>query len=160
MDRLLGAWRIYRAARQAMLRVCGREDSNHDPLSKFAEALAAAHLGGQLAENPAQPGWDVALPTGENVQVKCLANSAEHNWTNGIRIAFPHDPTVTQFCLLVVIDLEPKHLLIFRRGELEALAHNPGLNYTDGFNFGAGSYRQIINAPNHFEAVEVVPIPA
>ncbi|MHB2021537.1 MAG: hypothetical protein ACYCW6_31790 [Candidatus Xenobia bacterium] len=47
---LLKALREYRVARQTLLRALGCSISNRDPLAEFAERLAAAVLGGTLAD--------------------------------------------------------------------------------------------------------------
>jgi hypothetical protein len=82
---LLAALEEYRRARERLLSVLGPRMSNRDPLAEFAEHFVAALMGGRLAENPVQAYWDIELPDGAKVQVKCLTNSADPGskaWAN------------------------------------------------------------------------------
>lgn len=87
---LLRALRDYRTARRALLEVLGCTASNRDPLAEFAERLAAVLLGGTMAKNRVQRGWDVMTPTGRRVQVRYLANPSGE-WVNGHQVDFRGD---------------------------------------------------------------------
>jgi hypothetical protein len=74
VDDLLEALGAYRAARTVILDVLGIPSSNRDPLAEFSERIVAALLGGVLAPNRVQTGYDITLTDGRTVQVKYLAN--------------------------------------------------------------------------------------
>lgn len=77
-EHLRGAFDAYARARQKLLETIGVSGSNRDPLAEFSERLVAALLGGELATNRVQRGWDV-LADGRHVQVKYLANWSMHS---------------------------------------------------------------------------------
>jgi len=77
LEELCRIVRVYREARKLLLWACGRERSNREPFGELGEAVTAVVLGGQMAENPVQPHWDVAIPDGKGeayVQARCLLN--------------------------------------------------------------------------------------
>ena len=77
---LRDAFERYARGRAELLEAIGVTSSNRDPLAEFSERLIAALLGGSLATNRVQPGWDVQA--GERqVQVKYLANGPDA-WVN------------------------------------------------------------------------------
>ncbi|MGH4013862.1 MAG: hypothetical protein ACRDSL_08010 [Pseudonocardiaceae bacterium] len=77
---LVAALEEYRHARERLLVVLGHS-SNRDPLAEMAEHLVTALIGGTLARNRVQKGWDIELPDGAKAQVKYLAN-ASGPWIN------------------------------------------------------------------------------
>lgn len=93
---------VYRDARLNLLRTIGVPVSNRDPLSEFAEQFVAALMGGTLASNRVQRGWDVELPDGAKVQVKYLANTAGTVWVNEHLVV--RDPDVDWHALVIIED--------------------------------------------------------
>lgn len=79
---LLTALAEYRPARLRLLGSLGLAASNRDPLAEFSEHLVHALLGGKLASNRVQKGYDLILTDGRLVQVRYLANPAGSTWVN------------------------------------------------------------------------------
>ncbi len=110
---LVEALERYREARLKLLGVLGLPLSNREPLTQWSEHLVAAVLGGQLAENPVQPDWDVTTSAGEKVQVRSLTNKAglPGAWVNEHRVVIP--PGVHRYALVIFEGLHPLTVLIF-----------------------------------------------
>jgi hypothetical protein len=68
---LLGDW----AAIMRELRLREIIRTNNNPVGDIAEAIVAAHYGGERGSF-SQAGWDVRTPDGENIQVKALRQTA------------------------------------------------------------------------------------
>lgn len=110
VDDLLEALRPYRAARTMILDVLGIPSSNRDPLAEFSERFVAALLGGALAPNRVQAGYDVTLSDGRTVQVKYLANPAGP-WVNEHHVRSL--PGVDQYAVVIFEAFELKAVLVF-----------------------------------------------
>ncbi len=100
----------YRPARLRLVGILGLAASNRDPLAEFSEHLVHALLGGKLAGNRVQKGYDLTLTDGRPVQVRYRANPAGSTWANEhrIRCATDFDPyalalyeSFTAACVLV-----------------------------------------------------------
>ena len=109
-DDLLAALRQYRMARLALLSAIGTDGSNRDPLAEFAERIAHAQLGGTLASNRVQKGWDFLDPEGRTVQVRYVANPAG-TWVNEPLVDFRGG--CERFALVVYEALHARALVVF-----------------------------------------------
>jgi hypothetical protein len=96
---LLSALAESRDARQRLLEILGRRQSNRDPLAEFAEHFVAALTGGSVAASPVQAGWDIQLADGGKVQVKYLANTTPGTgaWVNEHVVRRPLEWTGTRW---------------------------------------------------------------
>lgn len=81
LPNLIVALGTYRAAREKFLVALGCDSSNRDPFAEFAEHVALAIIGGNLAQSRVQKGWDLTDGDGQRVQVRYLANPASR-WVN------------------------------------------------------------------------------
>lgn len=147
---LLAALRIYRTARQELLAALGCHSSNRDPLAEFAERIAHAILGGQLAASRTQKGYDLVSERGEKVQVKYLANSGE-SWVNEHEVKFTED--VDRYALLIVEDLDAKALVVFSKTGLQRVCTLLGKRHPNQdrtLQFGRRNYLAIAAAPETF----------
>ncbi len=113
ISELVEALERYREARLKLLGVLRLPLSNREPLTQWSEHLVAALLGGQVAESPVQPGWDVTTPAGEKVQVRSLTNKAglPGAWVNEHRVVIPSG--VHRYALVVFEGLRPVTVLMF-----------------------------------------------
>jgi hypothetical protein len=89
-EELREAFARYAQGRAELLEALGIESSNRDPLAEFSERIVAALLGGELASNRVQRGWDV-MADGHHVQVKYLANPGNEVWVNEHHIVVTAD---------------------------------------------------------------------
>lgn len=152
---LLDALRLYRTARQAFLAALGCAASNRDPLAEFAERLAHAVLGGQVATSKVQKGWDLTTDEGKTVQVRYLANPAG-TWVNEHLVDF-RSP-VDLYALLVVEALDAKTLLVFERGSLADVAASLGKRHPNQdvtIQFTRRNYLQILDSEEAFRSLGV-----
>jgi len=143
----------YVCARRRLLDAIARPRSNRDPFAEWAEWLAAEVMHGTRAINPVQTGYDVELPDGVRVQVKYLANTSDGNWRNGHEVRFPEDPSVLLYALLVVLDLEPVHLLVFHRARLADLydrLHKRHADQGQRLSLTKANYHKIAGNPEQF----------
>ena len=118
--------------------------------------MTAAVLNGVRADNPVQKGWDVKLRSGKTVQAKYLANPADGPWKNWRHITFSGEEPADYYALLVVLDLSPVHLLIFRRGSLRRLYDKLAKRHADKgerLNFTQTNYEQITEKPDDFKGL-------
>lgn len=151
---LLKSWSAYRDARLSLLGDLGIPQSCRDPLSEFAEQLVAALVGGTLADNRVQKGWDVREPNGDTIQVKYLANAAHGSWVNWHTI----EPTEHQdwWALVIFLDLMPKAVYLFPSADLtpicQALGKRHG-NQDTTLQFTKNNHRDISADPKRFEAL-------
>lgn len=93
-----------------ILQVLGIPSSNRDPLAEFSERFVAGLLGGALAPNRVQAGYDVTLRDGRRVQVKYLANSTGP-WVNEHHVRSLAD--VDHYTLVIYEAFELKAVLVF-----------------------------------------------
>lgn len=101
---LRDAFERYARGRAELLEAIGVTGSNRDPLAEFSERLIAALLGGTLAENRMQRGWDVKVGK-RQVQVKYLANGTDA-WVNEHQIQVTremHDYAIVFFEALLPV---------------------------------------------------------
>ena len=110
---LVRRYEKYRLARATFLRKLGTFESQREPRVEFAEHLVAAFVGGKLAADRNQPGWDVVGPNGERIQVRTLSNHWGNYWKNDHTVDFRGD---CDRYALVVFDVHQLHsLFIFPR---------------------------------------------
>lgn len=110
VDDLIDALQAYRTARTVILDVLEIPSSNRDPMAEFSERFVAALLGGALAPNRVQAGYDVTLEDGGTVQVKYLANPAGP-WVNEHHVRSLAG--VDQYALVIFEAFELKAVLVF-----------------------------------------------
>lgn len=127
-ERLLGALRQYRAARQVFLGALGIGASNRDPLAEFAELITCAELGGTMATSRVQKGWDLLDPDGKTVQVRYVANSAG-TWVNEPLIDFSGG--CDRFALVVYEALDVRALLVFSAPRIAEVCTRLGKRHRD-----------------------------
>ncbi len=127
-ERLLGALRLYRAARQVFLGALGIAASNRDPLAEFAELIACAELGGTMATSRVQKGWDLVDPDGNTVQVRYVANPAG-TWVNEPLIDFSGG--CDRFALVVYEALDVRALLVFSAPRIAEVCARLGKRHRD-----------------------------
>lgn len=150
---LLVALAEYRTARRRFLEVLGCAPSNRDPLAEFAERLAHAVLGGELAANRVQKAHDLVTAAGETVQVRYLANPSKR-WVNGHVVDFRSG--VDLYALLVVEDLDAGALLVFKRSSLPGLCAAFAKRHAQAgstFQFLEANYRSMAAAPARYQAL-------
>lgn len=114
---LLSALAEYGVARERMLGVLGPRLSHRDPLAEFAEHFVASLLGGRLADNPVQAGWDVQLEDGGKVQVKYLINKADSSvtaWVNEHEVRMPRG--LDWYALVIMEGFAVAGVVMFRAG--------------------------------------------
>jgi hypothetical protein len=153
VNALLGDWAAYRLARTELLASLDVPQSCRDPLSEFSEVLVARLLGGELASNRVQKGWDVQASIGR-VQVKYLANASQGSWVNW-HVIEPTDD-MDWWALVVFLDLRPVVVHLFPRGDLtrfcEALGKRHG-NQTATLQFTKTNHRDICADPDKYRAL-------
>lgn len=116
---LLESFAEYREARLRLLTALGRPQSYRDPIAEFSERLVADSLGGTLASNVVQKGWDLTTPDGQRVQVRYLANSASAgSWINWHTVRIT--PDMDAYALVIFVELVPEAILVFS-GDLSNL---------------------------------------
>lgn len=150
-DGLLVALGEYRRARRSFLASLGCHSSNRDPLAEFAERLAVSVLGGQLALNRVQKGYDFEDEEGNKVQVKYLANSSGR-WVNEHEIDFRSG--CDRWALLIVEDLDAKSLVVFSKSGLRHVCAALGKRHSNQdltLQLTQANYRAIANSPERFE---------
>ncbi len=118
-SRIFTAYQRYVETRHALLDALQLPwRSNRDPLVEFSEWLVAELVDGTRAESPVQKDWDVRGPTGERIQVKYLANSAEH-WVNEHEIRV--NEGMDSYAIVIFEALLPEAVLIFPARNLETI---------------------------------------
>lgn len=157
LARVREVYQKYVAARNELLDALDlKRRSNRDPLAEFSEWLVAALVGGMLADNPVQKGWDVQMPnSGEKIQVKYLANSAE-KWVNEHTIET--NGLMNSYAIVIFEALLPKTVIIFPVNNLEAVGKtlhkkHPKLDKT--LQFTQKNYRQILADAEGFKELGV-----
>lgn len=151
---LLQSWSSYRDARLCLLGQMNIPHSCRDPLAEFSEVLVAQLVGGTLADNRVQKGWDVRESNGDTIQVKYLANGSTGGWVNWHVV----EPTEHQdwWALVIYLDLMPKAVYLFPSGDLTeicaALGKRHG-NQGTTLQFTKNNHRDISADPKKFEAM-------
>ena len=151
LRQLLNAFNKYRDARINLLTQLRLPDSCRDPLSEFSEALVAAVLRAQLAENRVQEGFDMITPTGERVEVKYLSNPSTE-WRNWHTIKFT--PLRDKYALVYYEDLSPKAIFVFPRQGLQEICQALGKRHDrqeTELQFTKNNYRDLTKSPERFQ---------
>lgn len=148
---LLEALGSYRAARIELLEALGCAGSNRDPFAEFAERIALAAIGGEMATSRTQKGWDFTDPQGRRVQVRYLANPAGP-WVNEHLVDF-RGGHCDRYALLVVDAFEPKALVVFDGEQLggvgAALAKRHG-DQEHTLQLTQRNYKALLSDPERF----------
>ncbi len=115
----------YRYCRRTFLREVGRKageradwaDYQGDPIPRFCESLVCAAVGGKLAANRSQQGWDIERPDGRHVQVKVLRT--RENVQNDLRL----DPTdgTDDFAVVFFENYRPATLIVIPNSALTSV---------------------------------------
>lgn len=153
---LLASLAGYRRARQTLLEHLGLGDSNRDPLAEASEHLVAALLGGTLATNRVQKGWDLVTPDGQRVQVRYLANPGDR-WVNEHLVDFRGDGC-DRYALVVFEALQPKAVLVFSGGQMETVADALGKRHGHRdvtLQLTRRNYLHLLDDPAGFRAMGV-----
>lgn len=148
---LVAALDEYRQARELLLGVLGHS-SNRDPLAEIAEHLAAALLGGKLADNRVQKAWDIGLSDGAKAQVKYLAN-ASGPWVNEHLV---HRIEGVDWYVLVIIEaFVVSGVLAFPAdlAPIGAALHKRHPDQTITLQFTRANWRAIQADPRRFRAL-------
>lgn len=156
---LLSSWKEYRAKRLHFLETIGIPDSNKDPMSEFSEVLVANLVGGELAENRTQKGYDL-IADNKRIQVKYLSNP-ENKWINWHTVKFNEDMDL--YALVYIEQLEPKYVFIFQKRDLTRLCDLLGKrhkNIDKELQFTKTNYEELIRNPEKYrdEGVEVIKL--
>ena len=162
--RLIEALGIYRTARLEFLDALGCA-SNRDPLAGFSERLVAAWLGGTLAANRVQKGWDLTLPNGETVEVRYLANPADR-WVNEHHVRFPEDPDELHWYALAIFEgFELRAVFAFPHDQMATIGRELAKRHPDQdrmLQLTRTNYHRILTHPERFETLGMrvlVPTP-
>ena len=155
LDELLAALSQYRAARSAFLSVLGCDQSNRDPFAEFAERLAHAVLGGEMATSRVQKDWDFTTDAGQQVQVRYLANPPDR-WVNEHYVDFraPCD----LYALVIFEGFDAKALLVFTRATIAAVCSALGKrhpNQEQGLALTRRNYWQLLADSDRFAQLGV-----
>jgi hypothetical protein len=111
LEVLLRSFETYRSARVRLLEVLNLAVSNRDPLAEFSEHLVQALLGGKLASNRVQKGYDLVIPSGERVQDRSLANPGTDRWVNEHHVRC--GPGFDLYALVLYEAFTPAGVLVF-----------------------------------------------
>jgi len=155
LSHVISVYERYVEARNALLSELHLQ-SNRDPLSEFSEWIVAAIVGGTLATSRVQKGWDVITPKGEQIQVKYLANPADH-WVNEHEI-FINKEFMDSYAIVFFEALLPKSIIIFSANDLASVGK--ALNKRHGnletyLSLTHVNYRQILSNAIWFKSVGV-----
>ena len=148
---LLEVLGTYRAARQDFLTALGCEGSNRDPFAEFAEHLALAVVGGEMAVSRVQKGWDFLDTDERRVQVRYLANPSGA-WVNEHLVDFRSDGC-DRYALVFFEALDVLGLIVFDRDRIADVGaalkkRHPGQDVT--LQLTAANYRAITGDPARF----------
>jgi hypothetical protein len=154
LGNLLAALGAYRAARQEFLTTLGCDGSNRDPFAEFAEQVALAVVGGEMAQSRVQKGWDFTDVFGRRVQVRYLANPAGR-WANEHLVDFRGDGC-DRYVLVLFEALDLVGVIVFERVGLAQVGaalkkRHPGQDET--LQFTASNFRSIAAEPERFAAL-------
>lgn len=126
---LINSFTEYRDCRLRLVRSLDIGISHRDPLSEFAEVLVAKMVGGDLARNRVQKGWDILTDTKERVQVKYLANPSRGSWMNWHTIV--KDDGWDWYALVVYLDLLPRAVYFFPNDDFTEVCKALGKRHGD-----------------------------
>jgi len=152
VSELLSRFTRYGQERQRLLKDMARPASQRDPLSEIAEHLVAALLGGKLARNPVQQGWDIKASDESRVQVKYLANPSMSQWPNEHEVKFPAE--ADEYALVVFVALAPRWVFVFKKGKTEPiydLLRKSHANKESTLQLTRKNLRTIVGSPAAFE---------
>lgn len=140
----------YAQGRAELLEALGIESSNRDPLAEFSERIVAALLGGELASNRVQRGWDV-MADGHHVQVKYLANPGNEVWVNEHHIVVTAD--MDDYAIVFFEALLPVSAIVFPADRLEAIGAELGKkhpNQATTLQLTRVNYRRLVGEQDRF----------
>jgi hypothetical protein len=115
-------------------------------------------MGGQLAENQVQAGWDLIDENNRKVQVKYLANTREI-WANGHDVKFPNG--VDLFALVVFEQHAPQSVLVFNRAHIGLLCRRLNKrhgNQDSGIQFTQANYRAVLKDAENMEQQHLISV--
>jgi hypothetical protein len=123
-------------------------------LAEFAEQVALAAVGGEMAQSRVQKGWDFIDRDGRRVQVRYLANPSNW-WVNEHLVDFRGDGC-DRYALVIFEALDLVGLVIFERDGLEAVCtalkkRHP--NQAETLQFTAANFGAIVADPERFAAL-------
>ena len=146
---LRDAFARYARGRAELLKAIGVSGSNRDPLAEFSERLIAALLGGTLAENRVQRGWDVKA-VDRQVQVKYLANGPDA-WVNEHHVQVT--PEMHDYAIVFFEALLPVTAIVFpcdRLLEIGTAMAKKHPNQDTTLQLTRANYRQLIAERERF----------
>jgi hypothetical protein len=151
---LLAALGTYRAARKEFLSALGCQGSNRDPFAEFAEHVALAVVGGEMAKSRVQKGWDFTDTDGRRVQVRYLANP-DGRWVNEHLVDFRGEGC-DRYALVLFEALDLVGIVVFEREAIAQLGaalkkRHPGQG--EMLQFTAANFRSIAAEPERFAAL-------
>lgn len=145
----------YSQGRAELLEALGVKGSNRDPLAEFSERIVAALLGGKLATNRVQRGWDV-IAAGRRVQVKYLANPSDEVWVNEHHIVVTAE--MDEYAIVFFEALLPVSVIVFPVDRLEAIGGELGKrhpNQATTLQLTRVNYRRLLADSESFAALGV-----
>lgn len=148
----------YSKERRRFLNSIAWTDSNRDPFSVASEVIVQHLLGGELARNQVQKGWDLMDARGRKVQVKYLANAGE-KWVNEHHVEFPDG--VDTFALVVFEQHAPRSILLFTKAHIAKLCNRLGKrhkNQDTGIQFTQANYRSVLEEATSLEQENLVSV--
>ena len=148
----------YSKERRRFLKSISWTDSNRDPFSVASEIIVRHLLGGELARNQVQKGWDLIDATGRKVQVKYLANAGE-KWTNEHHVKFPDGVDI--FALVVFEQHAPRSILLFNKAHIAMLCDRLGKrhkNQDSEIQFTQVNYRSVLEEEIRLEQESLVSV--
>jgi hypothetical protein len=115
----LRAFQEYLQARKVFLHSIGFPDSRRDPLVVLSEWIAQSYMGGELAKNPVQKGYDLITADERQVQVKSCSNPAPiHSWLNPPP-CLDFRTGIDDYAIVFFEAFEFKALIVFPRETIE-----------------------------------------
>ena len=157
-EELLESLEMYTSERRRFLKSINWPESNRDPFSVASELLVLHLLGGKLAENQVQKGWDLIDENNNKVQIKYLANTRE-KWVNGHDVKFPDG--VDFFALVVFEHHAPQSVLVFNRAHIELLCrvlNKRHANQHSGIQLTQTNYQTIMNDVENLERQHLISV--
>jgi hypothetical protein len=131
-----------------------------DPLAEFSEKLAESLLDAKRVERRKQKGYDLTRPSGEEIEVKYVAQLAKEdggiNWKNWHTIKF--NEYRDKYALVVFVDLLPVHMFVFGKHKLQDLCLELGKRHPQQdrtLQFTKTNYYAIINNQDKFKNLGV-----
>jgi len=158
LNEVLRSLETYSGERRRFLESINWLDSNRDPFSVVSEILVQHLMGGQLAENQVQAGWDLIDENSEKVQIKYLANTRE-KWANEHDVKFPDG--VDLFALVVFEQHAPQSVLVFNRAHVGSLCQRLKKrhgNQDSGIHLTQSNYQAILKEAAILEQQHLVSV--